>query len=122
MIQSLKKGKSDCKDNFSLQLFQTPKCDTRYLVCYNMETHVCKAKSSVFSTYYSRGTNNAKDLYDVPKIMKDQLVNLTTSLALNIDSTSLKIEEITAEWIINEAGIPIPVSYTHLTLPTKRIV
>ena len=26
------------------------------------------------------------------------------------------------ESVLHEANVPIPVSYTHLTLPTKRIV
>jgi hypothetical protein len=116
LIQSLKKTKSDSKEVFSLQLYIPPKYDIRYLVCYNIETHICKAKSSPFMQYYSKENTSQFELSDVDKIIKDQLISLTTGLAMHISSNSLKIEELTAEWIISDNEQPYLIDLPYISI------
>ena len=116
MIQSLKKVKTDSKDSFSLQLYSPPKSDMRFLVCYNMETHICKTKCSPFSKYYAKDNDTTVQLSDVEKSIKDTLIGLTTALALHINSSSLKIEEITAEWIFSENDWPVLIDLPYISI------
>ena len=61
-------------------------------------------------------TNSAQDIYTCPASTTAIVLSLRIS---NVDGSAN--DTITAEWVDSD-GSTKSVSYTHLTLPTKRIV
>ena len=119
MIIALKKDKIDSKDIFSIQRYTPPLNNMRYLVCFNLDNHICKAKQTSFTSYYTTTGADKADLKDMPKPIKENLISLTTSLAMNLNSSAFKIEEITAEWMLTENGSPILLDLPYISILMK---